>query len=119
MAQILRHAARIASAKSGTDPSTTIDLAAQLVLDGPAANAQSPAIPAAKGDAMPTITLDRSKNQDLKQPAYLGWVRRFGPRGVLYEVIGAVSPDEVRIRVLTTGEEADYPIADLVNDPED
>ncbi len=68
---------------------------------------------------MPTTTLDRSKNQDLKQPAYLGWVRRFGPRGVPYEVIGAVSPSEVRIRVLTTGEEADYAIADLLTDPED
>ena len=68
---------------------------------------------------MPTITMDRSKKQDLKRPAYLGWVRRFGPRGVLYEVIGVVSPGEVRIRVLMTGEEADYPIADLLTDPED
>ena len=49
----------------------------------------------------------------------LGWVRRFGPRGVPYEVIAILSPKEVRIRVLTTGEEVDYGIADLLNDPED
>jgi hypothetical protein len=38
---------------------------------------------------------------------------------VLYEVIAILSADEVRIRVLTTGEEADYAIADLLADPED
>jgi len=76
-------------------------------------------MPKAEGATMPTITMDRSKKPDLKPPAYLGWVRRFGPRGVLYEVIAILSADEVRIRVLTTGEEADYAIADLLTDPED
>jgi hypothetical protein len=76
-------------------------------------------MPKAEGTTMPTITMDRSKRPDLKPLAYLGWVRRFGPRGVLYEVIAILSADEVRIRVLTTGEEADYAIADLLTDPED
>jgi hypothetical protein len=76
-------------------------------------------MPKAEGATMPTITIDRSKEPDLKPLAYLGWVRRFGPRGVLYEVIAILSADEVRIRVLTTGEEADYAIADLLADPED
>ncbi len=67
---------------------------------------------------MPTTTMDRRKSLEPAPPAYLGWVRRFGPRGVPYEVIAILSADEVRIRVLTTGEEADYAIADLLTDPE-
>lgn len=49
----------------------------------------------------------------------VGRVRRFGPYGVLYKVIAIVSPAEVRIRVITTGEVAAYPIADVLTDPED
>lgn len=49
----------------------------------------------------------------------VGRVRRFGPRGVPYEVLAVVSAHEVRIRVITTGEVVDYPIADVLADPED
>lgn len=49
----------------------------------------------------------------------VGCVRRFGKRGVPYEVIAVASPKEVRIRVIPTGEETNYPIADVLTDPED
>ena len=49
----------------------------------------------------------------------VGWVRRFGPRGVPYEVIAIASADEVTIRVMTTGEVTTYPTAHVRADPED
>ena len=49
----------------------------------------------------------------------VGQVRRFGPLGVIYEIIGIVSPSEALIRVITTGEEAAYPIAHILSDPVD
>lgn len=55
-----------------------------------------------------------------KPPAdIVGSVHRFGPRGVPYEVIAVLSPDELRIRVITTGEETTYALADFLADPED
>lgn len=68
---------------------------------------------------MPAHATDRTVALERPRTDYLGWVRRFGPRGVPYEVIAILSSKEVRIRVLTTGEEVDYDIADLLNDPED
>jgi hypothetical protein len=49
----------------------------------------------------------------------VGSVHRFGPRGVPYEVIAVLSPTELRIRVITTGEETTYALADFLADPED
>jgi len=49
----------------------------------------------------------------------VGLVRRFGPRGVPYEVLAMQSRDEVKIRVIPTGEETTYPITDVLTDPED
>ena len=49
----------------------------------------------------------------------VGCVRRFGANGVPYMVLGIVDSREVQIRVLTTGEETSYPIADVLVDPED
>ena len=49
----------------------------------------------------------------------VGRVRRFGPKGVPYEVLEVVSADEVMIRVITTGESTRYPIKDILADPED
>jgi hypothetical protein len=61
------------------------------------------------------------KYRDFDAPPehYLGWVRRFGPAGVPYEVIRVLSRDEVCIRVITTGEETTYAVSDLLSDPED
>jgi hypothetical protein len=52
----------------------------------------------------------------------IGTWRRFGPVGPVYEVIGTSpgSQDEspvMRIRVLETGEEVDYKMADVLDDP--
>jgi hypothetical protein len=67
-----------------------------------------------------TMTGPAPKTKTAPPPADLvGRVRRFGPRGVLYEVIALVSPEEVRIRVITTGEVTTYAIADVLTDPED
>lgn len=63
--------------------------------------------------------IDRDASYKSRQQTYLGWIRRFGSRGVLYEVIALLPPNDVRIRVISTGEEATYRVADLLNDPED
>jgi len=47
----------------------------------------------------------------------LGDIRRFGPDGVLYEIIGEAKDSRVRIRVLDTGEETFYPLARALSDP--
>jgi hypothetical protein len=47
----------------------------------------------------------------------IGQVRRFGVHGVLYEVLGIISSDKARIRVIETGEETSYPISKLRKDP--
>ena len=50
----------------------------------------------------------------------IGTWRRFGTAGPVYEVIAAGSADRqqtMRIRVLETGEEIDYSVSDLLDDP--
>jgi hypothetical protein len=52
----------------------------------------------------------------------IGSFRRFGERGPVYEIIAAVdvstgSNVELRVRVVESGEELDYPLQDLLNDP--
>ena len=47
----------------------------------------------------------------------VGQVRRFGPHGILYEVVEHASGDMVKIRVLDTGEELDYPVSKALSDP--
>lgn len=57
------------------------------------------------------------------QPVSLvGTWRRFGAAGPVYEVIGVARTDAsgeavLRIRVLESGEEADYRMADVLDDP--
>lgn len=46
-------------------------------------------------------------------------VRRFGPHGILYEVLSVVDAESVHIVVIETGEELDYPIASVLEDPVD
>ena len=46
-----------------------------------------------------------------------GSVHRFGKNGVLYEVLEQLNDSSPRIRVIETGEEATYPIADILRDP--
>ena len=50
-------------------------------------------------------------------PKLVGTVRRFGPHGVLYEVIKIVDDDRALIRVLDTGEEAPYAVSKILADP--
>ena len=46
-----------------------------------------------------------------------GSVHRFGKNGVLYEVLKKVDEASALIRVIETGEETTYPIADILRDP--
>ncbi|MHB8860469.1 MAG: DUF5397 family protein [Minisyncoccota bacterium] len=56
------------------------------------------------------------KDGNSSQPA-IGMVRRFGENGVLYEVMRPIDDSSVMIRVLDTGEEAAYPVAEVRRDP--
>jgi hypothetical protein len=47
----------------------------------------------------------------------VGAVRRFGENGVLYEVVRPIDDSSVVIRVLETGEETAYSVAEMRGDP--
>ena len=53
----------------------------------------------------------------LSSESFVGTVHRFGKYGVLYEVLNQANDTLVMIRILDTGEETLYPIADVLNDP--
>lgn len=69
------------------------------------------------------MTHPYSDNAKLPQPGNLvGTWRRFGAVGPVYEIIG--SGDELpggdrqmRVRVVETGEELDYRLAEILDDP--
>jgi hypothetical protein len=71
------------------------------------------------------MQIDRANSDTLKmpQPANLiGTWRRFGSVGPVYEITGSGTelPDDdrlMRIRVVETGEEEDYRLAEILNDP--
>jgi hypothetical protein len=50
----------------------------------------------------------------------IGSMKSIGEFGPVYEVVNAVpnNPQSIRIRLIETGEELDYPYADMVNDPD-
>ena len=47
----------------------------------------------------------------------VGTVRRFGPHGVLYEVVKILDDQRALIRVIDTGEETPYRLAHILADP--
>ena len=47
----------------------------------------------------------------------IGTVRRFGPHGVLYQVIDILDDRRALIRVIDTGEETPYSLAHIFADP--
>ena len=49
--------------------------------------------------------------------ALIGSVRRFGPHGVLYEVIKILDDQRALIRVIETGEETPYALSKITVDP--
>jgi Family of unknown function (DUF5397) len=49
--------------------------------------------------------------------ATAGDVRRFGPVGPAYEVLGVKTSGDVEIYVIETGERLDYSLADFLADP--
>jgi hypothetical protein len=51
--------------------------------------------------------------------ALIGTVRRFGPHGVLYEIIKIVDDKHALIRVLESGEDVSYPVDKILVDPAD
>ena len=52
-------------------------------------------------------------------PARIGSVHRFGPQGVLYEVIAILDNKNALVRVIDTGEEAPYALEKIFADPTD
>lgn len=54
-------------------------------------------------------------------PLPVGVIKSFGPWGPMYEVLGPAPQGRkgamVAIRVVLTGEELDYPLADMLEDP--
>jgi hypothetical protein len=52
-------------------------------------------------------------------PTLIGSVHRFGPYGVLYEVIAILDNKHAMVRVIDTGEEAPYALEKILNDPTD
>lgn len=48
----------------------------------------------------------------------VGTHRTFGAEGPLYCVLSKRGDDEVRVRVIATGEELNYPAAQALEDPE-
>lgn len=54
----------------------------------------------------------------------IGSIRRFGLAGPPYEIIGTALPSgagepQMRIHLLETDEDADYPVSAILNDPTD
>ena len=57
-------------------------------------------------------------------PRFVGAFRRFGPVGPVYEIIatGKETADGdvmMRIRVVESGEELDYPFSSIIDDPKE
>jgi hypothetical protein len=52
-------------------------------------------------------------------PGLVGTVHRFGPHGVLYEVIRILDDQKALIRVIETGEETPYALTKIAVDPSD
>ena len=57
--------------------------------------------------------------QTLTPPSLVGHVRRFGPYGVLYEVVKILDDKRALIRVFDTGEETPYSLDKILADPTD
>ena len=51
------------------------------------------------------------------KPDLVGTIRRFGPHGVLYEIIKIIDDRRALVRVLDTGEETAYPLDKILADP--
>jgi len=54
----------------------------------------------------------------------IGTWRRFGMSGPVYEIVAAGEPlptgdETLRVRVVETGEELDYKLADILDDPKE
>jgi Family of unknown function (DUF5397) len=47
----------------------------------------------------------------------VGEFKRFGPHGPVYEIVRIVNERDVFIRVFCSGEELDYPISEMLEDP--
>ena len=47
----------------------------------------------------------------------IGSYRRFGNEGVVYQILDAVDEDTLKIRVLETEEETEYPLENAIKDP--
>lgn len=66
------------------------------------------------------LCYDNNMNIQIPTPSSLvGHVRRFGPYGVLYEVVRILDDKRALIRVIDTGEETPYSLDKILADPTD
>lgn len=69
-------------------------------------------------------TAPRGDTDMVDMGALIGSVRRFGLVGPPYEITGIAAPSasgepQMRIHLLESGEDADYPVGDILRDPVD
>jgi hypothetical protein len=57
------------------------------------------------------------KPQPSMAATLIGTVRRFGPHGVLYEIVKLLDEKRALIRVLDTGEQTPYALENIIADP--
>jgi len=75
-------------------------------------------------DTLPPITETITRPFNVEPQALLGTWRRFGPIGPTYEIVGFAHPDDngnarMRIRVVESGEEVDYRLTEILDDPKE
>ena len=57
--------------------------------------------------------------QSLSPSTLIGTTRRFGPHGVLYEIVKLLDEKRALIRVIETGEQTAYALENIIADPVD
>ena len=65
----------------------------------------------------------RAEAETVDTVTLVGSIRRFGLEGPPYEVVGIAQPStsgaaQMRIHLLESDEDADYPVNDILRDPE-
>ena len=69
-------------------------------------------------------TASRTEVDMVDMGMLIGSIRRFGLAGPPYEIVAMAQPTpsgepQMRIHLLESNEDADYPVADILNDPAD
>lgn len=55
----------------------------------------------------------------IEPQSLIGTFRRFGAHGPAYEIVATLLDDMMKIKVVNTGEELEYPVMDILDDPKE